>query len=243
MNKGKVIAQVNEIFRSPEPQRKNEFLRSLGERGLAYRRPVVMSHGEFLLRQLFYMDKRIWVLSAVILLLIACICCGAPEKSPFALTPLLAAGILLETRRSFRWKMAELEHTARFSLNSVVFARMFLAGAVDTAGLLAVILAVRPMLPYSLAQVFLYMMVPFLAASLAGSVYERKRRPDNDWGSIVICLLSSVFFAAAPYLYSSLSEKRLTIVWAAAFILIACSLGAGIRRWSNEMKTEEPVWN
>ena len=137
--------------------------------------------------------------------------------------------------------MAELEYAARFSLRSVLLARMFLVGIAETAGLLIVIWVVRPWFSYSLIRVFLYMMVPYLVAALSGSVYERRHRSDNCRGSIIICLLSSVFFTAVPYCLSSLYEERYTVVWMAAFILLVLSLGTSVHSWICEM--EEPVWN
>jgi len=89
--------------------------------------------------------------------------------------------------------------------------------------------------------VFLYMMVPYLLAAFLGSLYERKKRTDAGLGSIVICTLSSAVFAAAPIFMSSLYEESLTIIWAAAFILLICSLAVSVREQMREM--EEPVWN
>ena len=122
-----------------------------------------------------------------------------------------------------------------------MLARMFLVGVVETAGLLVVIWVVRPWFSYSLIRVFLYMMVPYLCACLLGSLYERKHRADNGWGSIAICILSSAFFAAAPFVYSRLYEERLTILWAAAFALLVCGLAGSMRKWACGM--EGPVWN
>ena len=241
MDNSILIAQLREICRAPGPERKKEFFKNIEEQGLLRRRPVVMSHGEFLLGQFSYIRKRTWLLSAAILLFITGICAGHPGNYPFALTPFLAAGILVESGRSFRFKMAELEHSARFSLRSVVFARAFLVGAVDTIGLVIVICVIRPMFSYSMVRVFLYMMVPYLTASLAGSVYERRHRSDNGWGSIAICILTSALFAAAPLALSSLYEERMTIIWAAAFILLVCSLAVSMHRWMSEM--EEPAWS
>jgi hypothetical protein len=85
------------------------------------------------------------------------------------------------------------------------------------------------------------MMVPYLAASLLGSVYERKNRSDNSWGSIIICFLSSGLFAAAPYCLSSLYEERFTVIWTVVFILLVFSLVVSMRRWICEL--EEAVWN
>ena len=241
MDNDKIIKHLKEICSTSEPEEKKAFFQGLEDRGLTSRRPVVINHGDFLLRQFLYVGKWIWLLSAVLLLCITGICYGNTGNYPFALTPLLAAGILVETGRSFRWKMAELEYTARFSLRSVMLARMFLVGIVETAGLLVVIWVVRPWFSYSLIRVFLYMMVPYLAASLLGSVYERKNRSDNSWGSMIICFLSSGLFAAAPYCLSSLYEERFSFIWTVAFILLVFSLVVSMRRWICEL--EEAVWN
>ena len=236
-----IIAQMKEICRTGGPEGKREFFRELRARGLLHRRPVAMSHGEFLAGQLCYIEKWVWVLSWMLMLFIVWVCSRNTGNYPFALTPLLAVGILAETGRSYRWKMAELEYAARFSFRSIVLARMFLVGLIDTAGLLIVTFAVRSYLTYSLIRVFLYMMVPYLLAAFLGSLYERKKRTDAGLGSIVICLLSSAVFAAAPIFMSSLYEESLTIIWATAFILLICSLAVSVREQMREM--EEPIWN
>lgn len=241
MDNRRIIECLKEIYRTPISERKKDFFQELEDRGLTYRHPAVINHKDFLLMQFFYIGKWTWLLSAAVLLCITSICYGNTGNYPFALTPFLAAGILVETGRSFRWKMAELEHTARFSLRSVILARMFLVGAVETAGLLVVICLVRPWFSYSLIRVFLYMMVPYLTASVSGSMYERRHRTDNGWGSVMICLLPSVFFAMAPYYLSSLYEDSFTVIWMMAFILLAVCLGTSLRRWICEM--EEPAWN
>ena len=241
MNNEMIIAQMKEICRSGGPEGKREFFRELRARGLLHRRPVAMSHGEFLAGQLCYIEKWVWLLSGMLMLFIILACSRNTGNYPFALTPFLAVGILAETGRSYRWKMAELEYAARFSLRSIVLARMFLVGLIDTAGLLIVTAVVRSYLTYSLIRVFLYMMVPYLLAAFLGSLYERKKRTDAGLGSIVICLLSSAVFAAAPIFMSSLYEESLTIIWAAAFILLICCLAVSVREQMREM--EEPVWN
>lgn len=241
MNNEKLISQIRECCHSSQPENKREFFLYLKEQEMMNRRLTVMSHGEFLAGQLFYIGKWTWTLSGVLLLFLAWICCRHPGNYPFALTPLLALGVLLETRRSLRWRMAELEHAARFSLRSVILARMFLVGAVNTGGLLIVILIIQPFFSYSLIRVFLYMMVPYLTASWLGSIHERIHRTDQGLGSILICILSSVFFAVAPAFFGQLYEERMTVFWAAAFILTACSLVGNLRALTCNM--EEAVWN
>ena len=241
MNEEKLILQIRERCNSQQPENKSEFFQHLKKQGMLNRRLRVMSHGEFLACQLFYIGKWIWMLAGCLLLFIVWISYRRPGYYPFALTPLLSAGILIETRRSFRWRMAELEHAARFSLRSVFLARTFLLGAVNTAGLLIVILIVRPCFSCSLLRVFLYMMVPYLTASYLGSVYERLHRTEQGLGSMLICILTSAFFAAAPAFFSLLYGESLTVFWAAAFVLITCSLAGNLRVWIRNM--EEPVWN
>ena len=63
---------------------------------------------------------------------------------------------------------------------------------------------------------------------------------NRRWGSVLICLLSSVFFAVAPLFINRLYEEELTIFWAAAFVLLGCGLAVSTRRWSGEM--EECGW-
>ena len=144
------------------------------------RRLPVMSHGQFLASQLLYIGVWLWILSGFVLFFITWLCYRHPGNHPFALTPLLAAGILLGTKRSFRWKMTELEQAARFSVRSVILARMFLLGAVNTVGLLLVVLLVRPVFSYSVIRVFLYIMVPYLTASWLGLLYGSGNRQHTD---------------------------------------------------------------
>ena len=241
MDNETIKRRIRELCQSPQPERKAEFFQYIKHQGLMNKRSFRLSQGEFLAGQIAYIEKRIWLLSAFLLLFITWICRHSSGNYPFALTPFLASGILAQTRRSFRWKMAEMEYAARFSLRSVMLARMFLLGAADTVGLMIVILLIRPCFSYSLTRVFLYMMVPYLTASWLGSVYERKQRTDHGWGSVLICILSSAAFAAAPVFFERLYEERLTVIWAAVFMLMACCLMTSIREWIYGM--EEPVWN
>ena len=102
MNDEMIIAQMKEICRSGGPEGKREFFRELRARGLLHRRLVVMSHGEFLAGQLCYIEKWVWLLSGMLMLFIIWVCSMNSGNYPFALTPLLAVGILAETGRSYR---------------------------------------------------------------------------------------------------------------------------------------------
>lgn len=241
MKNKRLISLIRESCHWPQPENKTEFFQRLKEQEMITRRLPVMSHGQFLAGQLLYIGAWLWILSGLVLFFITWLCYRHPGNHPFALTPLLAAGILLGTKRSFRWKMTELEQAARFSIRSVILARMFLLGAVNTVGLLLVVLLVRPVFSYSVIRVFLYMMVPYLTASWLGLLYERMHRMDQGAGSTLICILSSAFFGIAPAFFSRLYEEQLTAFWAAAFIVTVCGLAGNLRAWAGNM--EEPIWN
>ena len=241
MDNACIVEQMKKTWVAPEPAGKEEFFLRAEENGLLDLRPAVITHREFLAIQLFYIEKRIWVLSGFLLLFLAWICSRNAGNYPFALTPLLAAGILFETGRSERWNMAELEQAARFSARSVLLARSFLLGVIHTAGLVILIPVVRPFYSYSVIRVFLYMMVPYLTAAFLGSLYERKYRTDRGWGSVLICILSSVAFASVPLFFRQLYEERLLVLWAAVLILMICGLTVCI--WKSISEKEEPVWS
>lgn len=241
MKNKRLISLIRESCHWPQPENKTEFFQRLKEQEMITRRLPVMSHGQFLASQLLYIGVWLWILSGFVLFFITWLCYRHPGNHPFALTPLLAAGILLGTKRSFRWKMTELEQAARFSVRSVILARMFLLGAVNTVGLLLVVLLVRPVFSYSVIRVFLYIMVPYLTASWLGLLYERMHRMDQGTGSTLICILSSAFFGIAPAFFSRLYEEPLTAFWAAAFIVTVCGLAGNLREWAGNM--EEPIWN
>ena len=241
MNKKDMIEGMRKRWIAPEPAEKEAFFLRVRENGFLDRRPAVIKHKEFLAIQLVYIGKWSWVLSGFLLLFIAWVCSRNAGNYPFALTSLLAAGILYETGRSGRYSMAELEQAARFSARSVLLARAFLLGVINTAGLVIIVLAVRPFYSYPVIRVFLYMMVPYLTAALLGSAYERRHRTDQGWGSIMICILSSVVFASVPLFFRQLYEERLIVLWAAVFILMICGLTVCI--WKSISGREEPAWS
>ncbi len=241
MDNACIVEQMKKTWIAPEPAGKEEFFLRAEEKGLLNRRTTVITHREFLAIQLFYIEKRIWVLSGFLLLFIVWNCSRNAGNYPFALTPLLAAGILFETGRSGRWNMTELEQAARFSARSVMLARTFLLGVINTAGLMIIIPVITRFYAYPVLRIFLYMMVPYLTAAFLGSLYERKCRTDRGWGSVLICILSSVAFASVPLFFRQLYEERLLVLWAAVLILMICGLTVCI--WKSISEKEEPVWS
>jgi hypothetical protein len=114
---------LNTAFSAPEPRNKQAFLESI--------RPREVGTVEMLIQQARYIRTSVWLFALAI---IAFALFGSwmqmeetkdliPEIMPF-----LAAVSVLETRRSKKYGMIELEMVTRFSLRSVIFARMLVLG-------------------------------------------------------------------------------------------------------------------
>lgn len=72
MDNETIKRQLRELCRSPQPERKAEFFQQMKDQGLLNKRPFRLSQGEFLAGQIAYIEKRIWLLSAFLLLFSVC---------------------------------------------------------------------------------------------------------------------------------------------------------------------------
>ncbi|MDE7132562.1 MAG: hypothetical protein K2O65_12295 [Lachnospiraceae bacterium] len=117
-------AQLRSIYEAPPPQHKKEFLHKWNQ--------PRMHIGEFLFSQVCYIRKWIWGISAVGFMVPVFGIVVAYRNLVWmisALTPLLAVTVISECGRSENYEMAELEMVTRFSLRSVLFARLWILGA------------------------------------------------------------------------------------------------------------------
>lgn len=122
-------------FSPPPPQRKTVFLRTLPQPDL--------SLGTFLWNQIPYLRKRTWLLSCGVLLPAVW---GGSCMNPnvlwitAALLPFVALLAVTEGTRSAVYGMEELELATRFSLKSVLLARLCLVGSLHAVLLLCLTL-------------------------------------------------------------------------------------------------------
>ncbi len=113
------------VFAAPPPLRKKEFLQKTAPV------PAKLSLFSFLLVQLRYIRKHVWILAALIfgfLFSVSFILSADRIWALSAFTPLLALLTVAETGRSEIYEMAELEMATRFSLRSVLLARLCILG-------------------------------------------------------------------------------------------------------------------
>jgi len=114
---------LNKAFEAPEPSGKQAFLKNI--------RPREVSMAALVWQQVSYIRLSVWIFAvAVITLVIAgsLLHLDRIENIMVYIMPYTAAISVLETKRSSRFNMSEIEMVTRFSLRSVIFARMIVFG-------------------------------------------------------------------------------------------------------------------
>ncbi|RKI41766.1 hypothetical protein D7V86_08665 [bacterium D16-51] len=162
--------QLEKLFEAPAPPGKRGFFRKIGLE------PASM--GNFIRVQFSYVS--VWSWGAAILFLgiavnLSCFYWQGLFSCTVAMMPLLALAGISESTRSFVYGMEELEMSSRFSLKSVLLARMAVVGIEDV--LLALVMAWIVGDEYgnmavqgSYMRTVLYLFVPYLL-SVFGSLW------------------------------------------------------------------------
>ncbi len=238
----KLKMALREQWEAPAPQRKEVFFRTL--------EPVGVSEGTMIRRQLPYIRRRVWILSVAVWIL-AALAGSQMERGILwgmgALTPYLALLIVTETGRSQCFQMEELEMACRFSLKSVVLARLVILGIFDFV-LMCGLTAVSSMLAASArgavfpVQVAVYLLTPYLLTAFLGLLVMRRLRGKE-------ALYAAAAIAIGVSLGYGLLSRQMPIwfeagrFWCWAALCVLC--GAGCLREGYRMvrETEELAWS
>ena len=116
---------LNDAFYAPDPKNKEDFLKSI--------RPREVSTFEMIWEQAAYIRIPVWIFSAMIVIFAvygSVMGLETTENTITMIMPFTAAIAVIEAKRSGRCGMTEMEMATRFSLRSVVFARMVVLGVV-----------------------------------------------------------------------------------------------------------------
>lgn len=228
--------ELKKIYEAPAPLRKAEFLRSV--------QPASFHRLDLFLVQIRYIRRRIWIVSALAFLvsLFGSLVLSADMLWMIsAFMPLLALMAVAETGRSEYYEMAELEMAARFSLKSVILARLAVLGFCN-------LLLFCLLLPISLLnslvpplQAGFYILTPFLLTTFLCLYIVRRRREKDGFylcAVISVCISLSLFplRLTVPRLYG---ESSLYIwIFASAFLFAGV-----VRQYQNLITQEELTWN
>lgn len=236
MNK-KTKTFLRQEFEPPKPLKKREFIGRFPKESMSFSRFVLLQTG--------FIRKRVWGCSFLIFIL-TYICSKYMEKeiicSISALMPLLALTAITESGRSEIYGMTELELSSRFSLKSVLLARMGILGSVNFLAIMGVILMVGFKSGTCITETALYMFCPYLMTAFAGLYIVRKvrgREAEYFCAGISICI--SVGSVMAMKRFDVFYQQNYKIWWILLFVFLC--VGMVWECCQMVKQTEEFRWN
>ena len=235
----KLKRNIQKAFEAPQPNRqeKARFLRALPQPRISMFR--------FILVQASYMRKMTLVFS-VLLLLPAVIGANYISENTLwivsAFVPILGLLAVTEGNRSMMYGMSEFEMSTRFSLKSVVLARMSILGLINFAVIAILTPLCRIGNDFSLLQTGMYLLVPYLlTVNFSLWIARRVNGKETVYGCTCVAVIVSGINVGLHFV-TDLVYQEIYIGWwivLSVFLLIelAHELHCTIKQ------TEEYTWN
>lgn len=228
---------LKESFKAPAPIRKKEFLRSV-------QKPSINIF-EFVGTQTAYIRKWVWGLS-VLIFIVALIGAEYLERDMLwcvsAFMPLLALSVLTESGRSETYGMAEFELSTRFSLKSVILARLLILGVANLALFCLLLPFAHMNNGTSILQTGVYMACPYLFTAFSGLWAVRKVHGKE---ATYLCTGIAIAVSAGNLLvyqsFPTIYAGQGLIWWIAALIFFG--IGTTNQCYQIVKQTEELAWN
>lgn len=231
-------------FDAPSPQKKDFFLDQIdNHKTTCY---------EFFCHQFFFIRKRVWCLSAVVVIaavIMSYFSNNLPSrKDPAtviwfvaAMIPFIVLVTICELSRSSFCHMDELELSCRYSLPQVIMTRMVILGAGNFVLLLALILFLGIHTESSLLHVSLYLFVPYLL-TCALSVFSLNHTNGSD--GLTYCGIIACFVSILEGILRTVRQTMYTehYLWPWMILLLISSFFLLVqgRKWIKTM--EELKW-
>lgn len=237
MKKRKIKNEISKEFPIPVPERKKEFLRNY-----KFKQNSSIS---FVCGQIRYISWKIWALSILLLLPIVygAYIIGVDTVIVISsFVPFLALMLITESSKSIIYKMNEIEMASRFSLKSVVSARMIILGIFDMFLFCIFIPICRKIDNISFIRVGLYLFVPYLMTAFAGMKIVRylHNRETVNWcfgTAVAVSSINIILRYNAEHIFHA--DK----VWCweiAAVILLLADIKD---TYVTFRKEDESIWN
>ena len=203
--KEKLKQELIIIYHAPPPKNKRSFLRRI--------KPQPMNLAYILYTQVSYISKLEWVVSVclfVATVFMSCFFEPAVFSVALAWMPFLAVVGVSESMRSVTYGMEELEMAARFSLKSIVLARMGIVGIEN----MVFVLLCAAFVQGKLLLTMLYLLVPYLATVYASLLITRKS-PGREGKYLCVAFSMVVSITACFGLadYAWIYQERYNGVW------------------------------
>ena len=225
--------ELCKYYEAPKPQQKQKFVRQFGISKINLSRLVLM--------QAKYISKWVWFTSASFFLMLYTATYVMEEKyvsTIYGLVPFLVLLSVTESTRSYRYGMEELELSARFSLKSIVMARMAMLGV----GNLVFLIMIADILGQREGYHVLHILTPYFLTAGGGLYIVRTvRGNENIFYCFTLAIAVSFLQMLLPWRFRVLLAPEYVPVWALLFI-------TGIVMTAKESyrtirMTEDLAWN
>lgn len=219
VSKKELIKNLKLAYEAPKPDKREGFCERFDNR--------YISMGRFFVTQIPYIRKRSWIISTLIFGICVLASVLARARAIWvvsALAPILALTMLIESAKSSACNMDELECATRFSLKSLLFARMTVLAVFHGIVLAALIpiCVFKSALPVLTGG--LYILLPYFLTVFAGAVLLRKiHRKEIMNICIGIPVLISFLMAVTRYMCAFLYEPKGVKWWALALLVLAAA--------------------
>lgn len=234
--------RLQEVFEAPAPQEKEEFLRQIKRSGMLCDE---IGYGTFLWMQASYIRKWVWLLSFCVFAVALVGGCLLERDILWllsALMPFLAISMITENVRSEKYGMTELEMATRFSLRSVLLARMGVVGVCHL-----VLLGLLMLLDYrdgaaSVFQTGVYLLVPYLLTDVGSLWLVRKiRNREALYASLGFACLVSGLPIVSQYTKEFLYRAQ-NFGWWVLVLIVLCIVM--VSEWRKRIENmEEMEWS
>lgn len=234
---------LRQVYQPPAPQRKGAFLSQFCEPELSTTR--------FLLIQATYLRPWSWLLSGAILILVLWMTQNQQPRDVWmaqdvwkvsALLPFVALSTVTELTRSARYHMEELEMSARFSLRSLLMARLTLLGLGNLLllGVLFPLVARWSGLPVAVTGCCV--LCPYCLTSVVCLMISRRFRGSEV---VFLCAMAAVAVSGLCAWWWEMPlfmlDKSSLVVWAGITLLLLALMIWEYGRYL--LCGEELVWN
>lgn len=221
--------ELAEYFEAPKPLRKQAFVRQFGLSKMNLWQVAAM--------QARYVSKWVWLFSVLFFgaaFLVAQTAELRYVNMMFGFVPFLVMFSVTESTRSYRYGMEELELSTRFSLKSIVMARMVVLGLGNLAVLVGVMLVLKSQMQINPV----YLMAPYFLTAGGGLYIVRIVRGKE---STLLCFALAAFVCVTalvlPWQFHSVYLPQNAWIWAGA--CVAGVLLTARESWRTIRMTEE----
>lgn len=215
--------ELKKAFLPPAPKEKESFLAAISYPKLSY--------PEFVLSQIGYISKIIWIFSlAVVLSGVAAVNIAPDNKLMLiwiisALIPFLAVLTAAEISRSDVFGMSEIESGCRFSLQQLIGARMIILGICNFAVIAITSVVLDLISIFGIAKAALYIFTPYvLTNGISIAVLGRVRGQEGLYLSASAAVgvsLAGVILSKNIFLGKESANILLTVIFIAGAVMMA----------------------